>query len=46
MSDALKELGSYIEAKRGDCVLGWDVSHGELNVDVALSNIAGFGTSG
>ena len=41
MSDALKELGAYIEAKRPDCVLGWDVTHGELNVDVALSSIVG-----
>ncbi len=43
MSDtALNELGAHIELKRPDCVLGWDVSHGELNVDVAPSNIAGF----
>ncbi|WP_297774783.1 NADH-quinone oxidoreductase subunit C [uncultured Roseovarius sp.] len=41
MSKALKELGAYIELKRGDCVLGWDVTHDELNVDVALPNIAG-----
>ena len=41
MSQALKELGGYIEAKRGDCVLGWEIAHDELNVDVALSNIAG-----
>jgi NADH-quinone oxidoreductase subunit C len=41
MSDALKELGTYIEAKRPDCVVGWDVSHGELNIDVALPNIVG-----
>jgi NADH-quinone oxidoreductase subunit C len=41
MSKALKELGAYIEVKRGDCVLGWDVTHGELNVDVALPNING-----
>ena len=42
MSDALKELGDYVEAKRTDCVLGWDISHGELNVDVAPANIKGF----
>jgi len=30
-----------IEAKRPDCVLGWDVSFGELSVDVAPANIAG-----
>ena len=41
MSEALKELGGYIEAKRPDCVLGWDVSHGELNVDVAPAGIVG-----
>ena len=41
MSDALKELGAYIEAKRSDCVLGWDVRHGELSVDVALPNLPG-----
>ncbi len=42
MTDALKELGAYIELKRPDCVVAWDVTHGELNVDVALSNIVGF----
>jgi NADH-quinone oxidoreductase subunit C len=42
MSDALKNLAGYLEAKRGDCVIGWDISQGELNVDVAPSNIAGF----
>ncbi|MFY9211691.1 MAG: NADH-quinone oxidoreductase subunit C [Aestuariivita sp.] len=42
MSDALNELGAYIEAKRPDCVLGWDVTHDELNVDVALSSIVEF----
>ncbi|MCF3593834.1 NADH-quinone oxidoreductase subunit C [Rhodobacteraceae bacterium LMO-12] len=39
MSEALKELGAYIEGKRPDSVLGWDVTHGELNVDVAPSGI-------
>ncbi|MDC0343539.1 NADH-quinone oxidoreductase subunit C [bacterium] len=42
MSDALNELGAYIEAKRPDCVLAWDVTHDELNVDVALSSIVEF----
>lgn len=42
MSDVLTELGGLIEAKRPDCVLAWDVTHGELNVDVAPSNIVGF----
>ena len=42
MSDALNELGALIEAKRPDCVLGWDVTHGELNMDVTPANIVGF----
>ncbi len=42
MSEALKELGTYIEGKRPDCVLTWDVSEGELNVDVTPANILGF----
>jgi NADH-quinone oxidoreductase subunit C len=41
MSNALKELGAHIEAKRPDCVLSWEVTHGELNVNVALPNIVG-----
>ena len=42
MSDALNELGGYIEAKRADSVVGWDVSHGELTMDVTLANLVGF----
>ncbi|KUJ76775.1 NADH-quinone oxidoreductase chain 5 [Ruegeria marisrubri] len=42
MSEALKELGALIEIKRPDCVLSWDVSFGELNVDVAPSNLVEF----
>jgi NADH-quinone oxidoreductase subunit C len=42
MSEALNDLGQHIELKRPDCVIAWDVTHGELNVDVAPSNIAGF----
>ena len=42
MSDALNETGTHIEAKRPDCVLAWDVSHGELNIDVTPANIVGF----
>ena len=42
MSDALNELGALIEAKRTDCVLGWDVTFGELNVDVAPNNLVAF----
>jgi NADH-quinone oxidoreductase subunit C len=41
MSNALKELGAHIEAKRPDCVLSWEVNRGELNVNVALPNIVG-----
>lgn len=41
MTDALKELGGHIALKREDCVLGWDVTHGELNIDVAPSSIRG-----
>ena len=41
MSAALIELGTHIEAKRPDCVLSWNVSQGELNVDVAPSSING-----
>ena len=42
MSDALNELGQHIAARRPECVLSWDVSHGELNVDVAPANIEDF----
>ena len=42
MSEALQELGAYIEAKRPDCVLGWAVREGELNIDVAPANISDF----
>ena len=42
MSDALTELARHIEAKRPDCVLSWDVSHGELNVSVAPASLVSF----
>ncbi|WP_209504453.1 MULTISPECIES: NADH-quinone oxidoreductase subunit C [unclassified Ruegeria] len=42
MSEALEELGAQLEIKRSDCVLSWDVTHGELNVDVAQSNLVEF----
>ncbi len=43
MSDeALSELGESISRIRNECVRNWDVSFGELNVDVALSNIVPF----
>lgn len=41
MTEALTELGAQIEAKRPDCVVAWEVSFGELNIDVTPSNIAG-----
>jgi len=41
MTRALKDLGDYIDSKRADCVLEWEVAHGELTVTVALANIAG-----
>ncbi|MEM6760519.1 MAG: NADH-quinone oxidoreductase subunit C [Pseudomonadota bacterium] len=41
MSNALKQLGHYIEAKRPNCVLAWDLTYGELNLDVAPSSIVG-----
>ena len=41
MTEALKELGTYLEAKRPDCVLTWDITHDELNVDVAPSSLLG-----
>ena len=42
MSDALKELGAYIELKRPDCVLGWDVTWDELTVNVGQAGFVGF----
>ncbi len=41
MSEQLNELGAYIEAKRPDCVLSWDVTRGELNLTVMQTNIVG-----
>ncbi|NKX29983.1 NADH-quinone oxidoreductase subunit C, partial [Rhodobacteraceae bacterium R_SAG6] len=41
MIEALQDLGHQIEAKRPDCVLSWDIAHGELNIDVKPANIAG-----
>ena len=40
MSDALNELGTYIETKRKDCVLAWDVTLGELTLDVTPANLS------
>jgi NADH-quinone oxidoreductase subunit C len=42
MSDALNELGQHIAERRPECVLAWDVSHGELNMDITPANIEEF----
>ncbi len=42
MSEALNELATHIELKRPDCVLSWEVAHGELTVRVAPSSIVSF----
>ena len=39
MTQAMQELGALIAAKRPDCVLAYDVSFDELNIDVVPSNI-------
>ncbi len=45
MTDALNELGAHIEMKRPDCVLGWDVTHGELNLDVTRPTSSAWSSS-
>ena len=42
MSEAMQELGAHIEARRPDCVLGWQVTRGELTVQVPLASLHGF----
>ncbi|WP_428928600.1 NADH-quinone oxidoreductase subunit C [Marinibacterium sp. SX1] len=42
MTDALTELGTHIEMKRPECVLGWDVAFGELTINVAPASITAF----
>ena len=42
MTDALQELGLHIEMKRPDCVVSWEVTHGELTVTIAPSSLVGF----
>ena len=42
MAEDMKELGRHIEAKRPDCVLGWEVALGELCVQVAPSALVAF----
>ncbi|MEE9388950.1 MAG: NADH-quinone oxidoreductase subunit C [Paracoccaceae bacterium] len=39
MSDELKELGTHLELKRPNCVLGWQVSNGELTLNVPLAGV-------
>ena len=41
MTQALEELGTLIASKRPDCILGYDIAFGELNMDVAPSSILG-----
>ena len=42
MSEALTELARHVEAKRPDCVISWEIAHGELTMNVTLSSLAGF----
>src|SRR5512137_1187778 len=42
MSEALRELATHIELKRPDCVVSWDVAHGELTMTVTLSSLESF----
>jgi len=42
MIEALHDLAEYVEQKRSDCVISWDVKNGELNISVAPSNISSF----
>ena len=42
MSEALKDLGLGIEAKRPDSVISWEVAFGELTLNVALSSLVDF----
>ena len=38
----MENLAAHIEAKRPDCVLGWEITHDELTVTVAPSSIPAF----
>ncbi len=42
MSDALKELATYIETKRPDCVLEWDIAFDELTITISPSSLVSF----
>jgi NADH-quinone oxidoreductase subunit C len=39
MSEALNELGAHIEARRGEHVISWDVSFGELTVNLTVNGL-------
>jgi NADH-quinone oxidoreductase subunit C len=39
MSDALRELGAHVEARRPHSVAGWTVAQGELTVEVVTGQI-------
>ena len=42
MSEELTELANHIEAKRSDCVLSWEIAHGELNLSVSPTSLVSF----
>ncbi len=42
MSEAMNELGRHIGQKRPDCVLSWDVTLGDLTVNVPLASLHAF----
>jgi len=42
MSEELNNLGAHVQAKRPDCVLGWDVTLDELTVQVPLAALHAF----
>jgi len=42
MTDALKELAGYIETKRPDCVLEWDIAFDELTITISPSSLVSF----
>ena len=42
MSEALTELAEHIEVKRPDCVVSWEIAHGELTMSVTLSAFTEF----
>jgi len=40
--DALRELAELITLKQGDAVVGTDVTHGEVTVEITLASVPGF----